>query len=571
MKFKIGIMVLVIILFSGMINSAAFFSNTMADTTIFICKEMLTRPTDKSININLVAEKDVEAFVEYGLNKANYPYKSAVVQGIGTVPFNIVLENLLPGTKYYYHVKYKVADSNDYVTRDEFSFTTQRAKGKSFSFAVEADPHLDNNTDPELYERTLQNILEGENDFLIDLGDSFMSEKEANKTKETTLQRHLLLRTYYDIACHSVSLFLVIGNHEGELGSQLTGTENCLPVWATQIRKQYYPNPIPDGFYSGNTKEELFVGFRQSYYSYEWGDALFVVIDPYWNTLTKQGDNWRFSLGKDQYDWFKNVLETSKAKFKFVFCHQIIGGKDTQGRGGSDYAQYYEMGGMNEDGTWGFDSQRKGWELPIHQLMVKNHVNVFFHGHDHFFVQQEKDGVTYQLVPQPGYPGNKSTEQAAEYGYLTGTMFPSSGYLKVTLVDSTAKIDYIKSYLPSMETSQKKNGMVEYSYTIKSKNSVTSIDTKNEVPTTTKLFQNYPNPFNPETSIQYTVAKAGIIQLKLYDTLGRETISLVDQFQLPGIYSVLINSQKLFLASGVYYYRMTSDNYSNSKKMILIK
>jgi len=50
-------------------------------------------------------------------------------------------------------------------------------------------------------------------------------------------------------------------------------------------------------------------------------------------------------------------LKTSRAKFKFVFSHQLIGGADSQGRGGAEFAKYYEMGGFNEDDTW--DSIRK--------------------------------------------------------------------------------------------------------------------------------------------------------------------------------------------------------------------
>ena len=186
--------------------------------------------------------------------------------------------------------------------------------------------------------------------------------------------------------------------------------------------------------------------------------------------IKREFQNWKFTLGKEQYEWFKNVLETSKAKFKFVFAHQIIGGKDSQGRGGSDYVQYFEMGGLNEDGSSGFEDNRPGWGLPIHQLMVKNHVNIFFHGHDHFYACQEKDGIIYQLVPQPGHSANNSNNQAESYGYTTGKILSSSGYLKVTISKTTATVEYIKSYLPAMENDRNKNAMIEYSYSIEMKN-----------------------------------------------------------------------------------------------------
>ncbi len=573
LKLKPDIFFLIVLVFhfAPGVKGADKYTKTNTDTVNFVCNELLSRPTNNSININLCADKDIEAYAEYGISKAVYTLSTPIQQFQSFVPTNISIENLKAGTRYYYRINYRLKGALEFLPREEHSFTTQRAKGEQFSFAIEADPHLDENTNADLLTRTFMNILEGNNDFLLDLGDNFMSEKEPVINEEIIIQRHLLLRKFYDTTCHSVPLFLVLGNHEGELGFLLDGTENCLPVWATNIRKQYYPNPIPDGFYSGNKKEENFVGLRENYYAWEWGNALFVVLDPYWYTTIRQGDNWRFTLGKDQYEWFKNTLETSDARFKFVFSHQILGGKDNQGRGGGDYAQYYEMGGLNSDSLWGFNEHRPGWDIPVHQLMVKNHVNIFFHGHDHFYARQEKDGVIYQLVPQPGYSGDKSTEKAAEFGYFTGIILPSSGYLKVTVNDTTATVDYIKSYLPAMETDQKKNGMIEYSYSIYANGNVSLADNKYELPSGYKLFQNYPNPFNPETEIKYTLPSAGNVQLKIFDLLGRELVTLINEYQQPGTYSISFNSQKLMLGSGIYYYKIAAGNYSKTMKMICLK
>ena len=62
-------------------------------------------------------------------------------------------------------------------------------------------------------------------------------------------------------------------------------------------------NPYPDGFYSGGSREEKYVGLRESYFSWEWGDALFVVLDPYWNTpqSPELSGDWSLTLGREQY------------------------------------------------------------------------------------------------------------------------------------------------------------------------------------------------------------------------------------------------------------------------------
>ena len=108
-------------------------------------------------------------------------------------------------------------------------------------------------------------------------------------------------------------------------------------------------------------------------------------------------DWWGITLGDAQYRWFKRTLEGSKAKYKFVFTHHVLG----TGRGATELADLYEWGGKDRAGQWEFDRKRPGWELPIHQLMVKYGVTIFFQGHDHLFAHQRRDGVVYQEAPNP--------------------------------------------------------------------------------------------------------------------------------------------------------------------------
>jgi hypothetical protein len=83
------------------------------------------------------------------------------------------------------------------------------------------------------------------------------------------------------------------------------------------------------------------------------------------------------------------------------------------------------------------------------------------------------------------------------------------------------------------------------------------------------LMQNYPNPFNPVTTINYQISETSLVTLKIYDTLGREITTLVNKQLSPGNYSVKFNGSSL--PSGLYLYKLTTANYTSTRKLILLK
>ena len=83
------------------------------------------------------------------------------------------------------------------------------------------------------------------------------------------------------------------------------------------------------------------------------------------------------------------------------------------------------------------------------------------------------------------------------------------------------------------------------------------------------LEQNYPNPFNPESIIKYQLGNDGFVKLKVFNSIGEEVVELVNQFQKAGNHQIMFDGKEL--PSGMYVYRLTSGNYSESKKMILMK
>ncbi|MBZ0204151.1 MAG: T9SS type A sorting domain-containing protein, partial [Ignavibacteria bacterium] len=90
-----------------------------------------------------------------------------------------------------------------------------------------------------------------------------------------------------------------------------------------------------------------------------------------------------------------------------------------------------------------------------------------------------------------------------------------------------------------------------------------------QIPNTYKLEQNYPNPFNPTTNIKFGLPNAGNVKLVVFDILGREVTTLVNEYKIAGIYTVDFDAS--MYSSGVYFYRIESGDFSQTKKMLLIK
>ncbi|MCX6175099.1 MAG: S8 family peptidase [Ignavibacteriales bacterium] len=92
-----------------------------------------------------------------------------------------------------------------------------------------------------------------------------------------------------------------------------------------------------------------------------------------------------------------------------------------------------------------------------------------------------------------------------------------------------------------------------------------------KLPTGFELFQNYPNPFNPNTVISWQIAVGAHVTLKVYDLLGREVATLVDDYKQPGIYNSQFSIRNFQLPSGVYFYQLSTGGNIQTKKMILLK
>ena len=445
---------------------------------------VLVRPTSNSITLSIDLAKAAEATVEYWTERAPRKLQSKPVaiaaDGVGTIE----LTELQPASEYLYRVGLKRDGDKAPAWGETARFQLPRPSGSSFTFDIQADSHLDANMDPKVSEQTLRNVRADKPDFFVDLGDTFMTDKRG-QDYERALPQYDAQRYYFGIACDTAPLFMVLGNHDGEKGDENGAQGRGMGEWSYKQRTARFPAPVIDGkMFTGATAMKD--GHGANYYAFEWGDALCVVLDPFWfatermrgggggggagggpdvKQLEPQDASWSRTLGRAQYDWLADTLAKSKAKRKFVFIHHLVGGiGGPAARGGVESAPFFEWGGENADGSDGFAEHRPSWPMPIHQLLVKHRVSAVFHGHDHLYVHSSKDGVVYQCVPQPGNAAG-GTRSAEEYGYASGTILGSPGYLRVKVdADGAAKIQFVRSALDG--NTRDKNGTVIDSYEI---------------------------------------------------------------------------------------------------------
>ncbi len=545
---------------------------SLAET--FEGQEILGRPTDRSVTVNFVSLVELEVSVEYGTGELDNSTPPLVVPA--RTAGEVTLTGLDPDTAYRYRLRYRRSGSQGgWQYNPEHNFHTQRPPGGSFTVTIQADAHTWEswaNDEPEtdhlaLYEHTLANVAADRPDFHFSMGDFAMT--EYSKSMQNAWDRYSGQRRYMDAALHSIPFFLVLGNHEGELG-YLMAENDSAAIWAERARRTFIPNPGPSSFYSGCTDPPASgSGYRESYYAFEWGDALFVVLDPYWYTMERPFHNsipaneggWAWTLGQEQYNWLHETLDESGSTWKIVMLHQLVGGVTVgtaaYGRGGTESAQYsvagrptFEWGGENELGMDIFSVMRPGWEHgSIHDLCRNGGVDLVVFGHDHFYACQELDSIVYLTCPQPH-------DRTYAYGamqdgrYTEGTLLPNAGHVRLGVAPENLTIEYVRSYLPGEGT----NLFVADRHVLGELSTGVSGETVS--PTTAYRLRVSPNPVSRQTAIALSLAGAGSdyakADVRVYDVSGR----LVAR-QLPHVDGTFLwdqrDMQRRLVSSGHYY------------------
>jgi len=256
---------------------------------------------------------------------------------------------------------------------------------------------------------------------------------------------------------------------------------------------------------------------NERYYDFVWGDVHFFAID----SDTDEPDG--VSENSVQGQWLQNALSTSISAWRIVYFHHAAYSSSSN-HGSQEYMQ------------WPF----KDWGA-----------TAVLAGHDHTYERLIVDELLYFVNGL----GGKS-----KYSFSTpipGSQVRYNSDYGAMLVEANQDSITFKFY-------SRANDLVD-TYTVLSATSGVEPLSKN----TFTLNQNYPNPFNPLTKISFQIQEYGFVKLIVYDVLGNEVGSIVNENRPAGSYEEDFNASNL--PSGIYMYTLTVGNYSDSKKMILLK
>ena len=257
----------------------------------------------------------------------------------------------------------------------------------------------------------------------------------------------------------------------------------------------------------------------QDYYSFDYGDIHFVMINNYVD----------YSVGGAQYNFVMNDLTNTTRRWKIVVFHEPA----------------YSYGGHGSNTTmqtWGTN------------IFIQKGVDMVFNGHNHFYQHCLANGLHNFVIGGGGAPlyvpttGTYNVKFAQSYCY--GVLDETPNSLKLSVFSNTnALLDTISFFKSPLGVTSNNESTVN----------------------SFKLHQNYPNPFNPLTKIKFDVPSGNNtnVTLVVSDISGKTIATLVNERLNSGTYEVTFDGSKL--SSGIYFYKLQTNNFTDVKKLMLVK
>ena len=463
-------------------------------------EEIVTNPTERSVQIGLVPAEDVELYATFApleaVTEGDASQTTPLHVGAGTLAV-LSLEGLAPGTRHRAQVHLRRPGESGFVARAPVHFRTLRADPRAtVRFAYAADSHIvgryiksecarSPGSDTRLsFQQTLENVLASGVDFVIAGGDNFMThaphlrgcpayEAYGSGTVRTAAQadlRYELGLALWGRVPRELPFLYVLGNHDGEarFGDARGSYGHFSDTRALSRNARLRHLPDPTATYDGSREGDLYYTFRS-------GSARFIVLDVMAGptALPRSADDW--TLGAAQLRWLEAVLVANRSPWVFVFAEHLVGGVTRpDGRPFADETRtpgeyYYGRGGLRStvDGT---TTGRFLGEQAVLQALLRRHgADVFFHAHDHVAVIGEKrgpdgrgEGVYYAMAGQasadadgPGWVDNPwfasqmdyDGDGRPDYAGANGTV--AAGFYRVT-VEGTKRVllEFVRSDSP---------------------------------------------------------------------------------------------------------------------------
>ncbi len=323
----------------------------------------------------------------------------------------------------------------------------------------------------------------------------------------------------------------------------------------------------------------------------------YVFIDSWWGTgyqMYDDGTHGDATAGDGIYSLQKVVNLSYTGTRKWFIKNTTAGGNTGVVNHGYSWFYYPNSNtDVNILFTYNTNTSSTDWQpsndIPHSNEPLSNVISIMLDGTQHQGVMKD-DGKNGDVTAGDGIYTYKRTDLSsgthtwyAYHKYDIKAMWSSEGKVYKDYINTEATITTSSNNQPVYFYVDVNTGEVLAKLDTPLNKSVNKKKkTNNKLPLSYKLFQNYPNPFNPTTTIQYTIpniektlhatsqqATSQLVQLKVYDVLGKEVATLVNKEQQPGTYEVIFNASDL--PSGIYYYKLETNFKTKVKKMILIK
>jgi hypothetical protein len=567
-------------------------------------KELLCRPRIGGVDVNIIPHVATDAYVQWGTDGVSFPSSSAVANVAAKASANLAITGLQTDTPYFYRLRYRPSGGGAYATGQTHEFRSMPALTQDARIAVTTDIHVTNSvalgldTHMALLESSLAYMAGHEPNgyhLWMDLGDLVVirAQRIAFDLDEVE-QRYREAREYIDVIGSVVPFVLVRGNHEEVNGWDYNGTANNTAIWSGKALLKWFPPPLPDAYYSGNTTSFPNLGIPGDYFAFDVGPMRFRCLDPYLFSTTRphnghgetggSQNGWDWTIGQQQYDWLWNDLTGETAPYSVLAIHHLTSCYDLPGywygRGGIEVAKHsvagrpsFEWGGENAAGANQLATKRPGYAHgPIHDMLAATGNQVVLKGHDHFHARQQIDDMIYLTLAKPDDTAQHTGDlwgwrYSCFYPEALSTMFEDSGFLSILAGESAASFRYIQTFPYGGQ------GNVVDSFTILPAAATDAPDVA-AAPRLTAISTVAPNPTRDGSRVQFQLGESAHVTLAIYDAAGRLVRELVNEPMEAGAHEAPWDGRDgagTHVASGVYFAKLKSAERTDSVKMIVLR